>query len=196
MRSGTHLLMATLAANFEFGDLSIEGEVPGQRWYATGRSRAVIPWGRLFGDHQPFAQTGTAPERILYIVRDPRDTLDSLWRFEAPGTAPEAFLTPERIDYWYRHASEYCSRVHWIRFEDLTGDGFEDVLEGIARRFVLPRRAAAPPGFRRVEHSVGWSPGPGRPGRWRGWPPECQARIASLIPRGFLGYELRAGSSG
>ena len=29
-RSGTHLLMAILAANFELGDLSIEADVPGQ----------------------------------------------------------------------------------------------------------------------------------------------------------------------
>jgi len=195
-RSGTHLLMATLAANFELGDLAIEVDVPGQRWHATGEARAVVPWGRLFGDHEPFPESRTPPEKVLYIVRDPRDTLHSLWRFEAPATALGEFLTRERIEYWYRHASEYCARVCWIRYEDLTGDGFEQVMARVAGRFGLRARAAgrapgaeAPP-FRRVQGPVGWSPGRGRPGQWREWPAEWRARFASVVPPGFLGYPL------
>lgn len=156
MRSGTHLLMATLAANFELGDLSIEAAVPGQRWSATGEDRAVVPW-----------------------------------RFEAPGTLEE-FLTPERIGYWYRHTSEYCAHVRRIRFEDLTGKGFDGVMAGIAKRFRLRLRAPGNEPFWRVDRPVGWSSGPGEQGRWRDWPREWQARFASVIPPGFLGYELPA----
>jgi len=196
MRSGTHLLMATLAENFELGDLSIEVDLPGQRWHATGQARAVVPWGRLFGDHEPFPDSRTSPEKILYIVRDPRDTLHSLWRFEAPATPLGEFLTRERIHYWYRHASDYCAHVCWIRYEDLTGDGFEKVMAQVAGRFGLRARAgegssgegAGP--FRRVEEPVGWSPGSGRQGRWREWPAEWCARFATVVPAGFLGYSL------
>lgn len=190
MRSGTHLLMATLASNFDLGDLAMEVELPGQRWHATGTARATVPWARLFGDHEPFARARTPAERILYIVRDPRDTLHSLWRFEAPDRGPEQFVDPQRIGYWYRHASDYCARVHWIRFEDLTGESFDHVMEGIARRFGLPRRAPAPPRFTRVDCFVGWSPGAGTAGRWRVWPDEVHARFRDVIPDGFLGYRL------
>jgi hypothetical protein len=196
MRSGTHLLMATLAANFEFGDLSIEVELPNQRWHATGQPRAIVPWGRLFGDHEPFAQARTSPERVLYIVRDPRDTLRSLWKFEAPASSLGEFLTRDRIQYWHRHASEYCANVFWIRFEDLTGDGFEKVMERIAHHFGLRSQKAEvrPDGdllrFRRIEAPVGWSPGSGNGGAWREWPAEWRELFASVIPEGFLGYEL------
>jgi hypothetical protein len=194
-RSGTHLLMATLAENFELGDLSIEVDVPGQRWHASGEARAVVPWGRLFGDHEPYLDTRASPERILYIVRDPRDTLDSLWRFEAPATPLGQFLTLDRIRHWHRHASGYCARVFWIRFEDLTGDRFESVMAEIAGRFGLRSRAPeVAPGrggrFRRIREPVGWSPGPGRQGWWRDWPAEWRARFAAVIPAGFLGYPL------
>lgn len=188
--------MASLAANFDLGDLTLEGEVPGQRWHATGEARAVIPWGLLFGDHEPFSETRLSPERIVYIVRDPRDTLHSLWRFEAPAMPLGDFLTEERIRYWHTHASGYSARVFWIRFEDLAGDGFERVMTEIGRRFALRARArgGAASGsevrFRRVEGPVGWSPGPGRTGTWREWPAEWRARFASVIPPGFLGYDL------
>ena len=196
MRSGTHLLMATLALNFEFGDASIEVEVPGQRWHATGQSRAIVPWGGLFGDHEPFSENRLEVGRILYAVRDPRDTLHSLWRFQAPTVPLDEFLTPDRIRYWYQHASGYCRSVPWVRFEDLTCDRFAEVMSGIARRFGLRRRAPEPgaaegPGcFRPVQGPVGWSPGSGRGGQWRSWPAELQERFTVVIPDGFLGYEL------
>ena len=195
-RSGTHLLMATLAANFELGDLSIEADVPGQRWHATGESRAIVPWGRLFGDHEPFSPRAD-PGRMLYIVRDPRDTLRSLWQFESPTTPLGDFLSVDRIRYWYRHSSEYCARVFWIRFEDLTGEGFAAVMERIAARFDLRWRLpeAGSGGqrscFRRIEGPVGWSPGAGGVGSWPGWPAEWRERFAAAIPDGFLGYRLR-----
>jgi hypothetical protein len=201
MRSGTHLLMATLAANFDLGDLSIEVDLPGHRWHATGEARAVVPWGRLFGDHEPFPetwpvpQTRTSPERILYIVRDPRDTLHSLWRFDAPTTPLGDFLTLDRIRHWYHHASGYSAHVFWIRFEDLTGDGFERVMERVAERFDLRLRTdRTPPGgrrFRRIATPVGWSPGTGAGGFWRKWPAGWRERFASVIPEGFLGYRLQ-----
>jgi hypothetical protein len=95
-----------------------------------------------------------------------------------------------------QHASEYCDRVCWIRYEDLTGPGFENVMARVAGRFGLRPRAAdgasseeAIP-FRRVEAPVGWSPGAGRQGEWREWPDEWRARFASVIPMGFLGYSI------
>jgi hypothetical protein len=195
MRSGTHLLMATLATNFYLGDLSLDVDLPGQRWHATGQARAVVPWGRLFGDHEPFPDAHTCPEKILYIVRDPRDTLQSLWRFEAADVPLGEFLTLDRIRYWHRHAAGYCASVFWVRFEDLTGAGFEALMERIAKHFDLQprtRRHGAPGAgrFRRITRRVGWSPGGGTNDSWREWPAEWRERFASVIPEGFLGYRL------
>lgn len=191
LRSGTHLLMASIAANFELGNLDLDVELPGQRWHGDGRPQAIVPWGRLFGDHNLFPHARTPPDKIVYIVRDPRDTMYSLWRFVGEDVPFEDFACVHRVRYWLQHASGYCAHVHWVRYEDLTGTGFEDVLASIGRRFGLQRKHGRSGSLQAVRTPVGWSAGPGRSGYWREWSATLRNRFASVVPDGFLGYSMR-----
>lgn len=184
--------MATLLRNFRLEGPGAEIDVQGQRWFTDGRDRATVPWGHLFGSHRLFGNCCIEPKRILYVVRDPRDTLDSLWRFVAESTG-ESFISwckPSRITAWVVHVASYLAgEVMMVRYEDLVGDRHDEMLEQIWTRFDLRKRNGF--GWERIGPKVGWSPGPGRSGYWRDWPEDLRERFAACVPPRFLGYDMR-----
>ena len=143
-RSGTHFLMNSIAANsvytvdpflnFDHNPLGDEVNFfsgPSVRGFFDGLLQMRVPAGSLFlksiikSHHaHPFLVPlfGDPRVRILYIHRDPTDTLTSLWRFlhrwdwyEGPRTATPLALAqhpPEGrlLRYQYHHAATHFDR--------------------------------------------------------------------------------------
>lgn len=150
-RSGTHFLMAALAANFELGDLAMEATgAPGTVWYADNKNPAVVPWGKLFLSHEPYTEALGDPESILYIHRSLSDVQRSCIR---------AFLPAPSMEEWGKHIESYAKTgAFLVAYEMLNRGFYQKTMEAIARRFALVAPLAPSRGYIEVHHKVGWVP--------------------------------------
>jgi hypothetical protein len=186
-RSGTHLLAATIWTNFYIKNTEAIVEVEGQKWFASNQQKALVQWQRILGKHEPFSECGINKDCILYIVRHPVDCFYSFWNFMAFGRSIEEIITKDRIEYWYKHTKGYTNNCRWIRYEDLTGQRFDEILYFIEKEFSLRRRHK---NFIRINEKVGWSPKEAKSGYSSMIKPEILNLFKEIIPDGYLGYRI------
>jgi bile-salt sulfotransferase len=190
-RSGTHLLLAYLRANF-YRDIDLDLRGSQGVWGHWADRQAfgdLIPNGLFSTTHQfPSRRRRDRSRPTVYIFRDGRAVALSLWRsshFMNPaweGITFAEFLrrkldwegTPGRrsapretiAEHWSRHvcawhSAPYSRRVT-IRYEELVLEP-ERVLERLSATFAFLRR---PEATRRVEHRVGIAPNQARIDAW------------------------------
>jgi len=194
-RSGTHFLAASIWKNFVLPDCSLTAGVhAGKRFVYGGKEwkvggRAKIPWGGLWRSHgfynPPWFEH---PERVLYIVRDPVDTLMSYWRLMDPlcEKDPDIYLGVARVKFWIRHARGYTKHCNWVKYEDLVGDKHDEVLDQIGEWFQLEKKGSR---YTRMVERFGWYSGED-PVQSREPTEEMLDVFRKTIPKGFLGYEI------
>ena len=201
MRSGTHLLMATLWKNFEFPDLSGKTKPQeGKQFIINDEPHTVTPWLKLFSSHKEVERLKHPKDSVVYIVRHPKHTLRSLFRFTAPAEASYSdWLKPSRIQGWYEHALGYTSKCYWVSYEDLL-ERPSCVLCSIAAAFGLRLRHPSRqipdnqttwtwPELTVVQGKVGWVRTTQEPSIEIDAEEEL-TRLRSVIPEGFLGYQF------
>lgn len=183
-RSGTGLLMEYVARCFYAGvPLEISGGQAGH--WADRRPAQMQHIARLFGSHLfPGKQTPVGP--AVYIARDGRDVMASLWNAKmmlspadrglpfsdwlarpldwigSPGhRAGLVKLSP--AEHWAQHVDAWIKvpGVHVVRYEDLVQRP-GGVMLGIAARFGITSWE-----FERIGQLVGTAPNRGIIGGWR-----------------------------
>lgn len=189
--------MATLWHNFELPDLTVTAKMPDGRMFRDYDGTVVRPgevarirWGGLWLAHDAMDRS-KKPERVVYVVRNPVDTLMSFWRFCDPLmlTAPSRFIGYESVKHWHHQLLSYImAGCMIIRYEDLVGTQHDYVLHLLESRFGLKCKRER---FERLMRKVGWyssieplqSPDP---------PKLLLNAVAEQIPKGFLGYNIGA----
>lgn len=182
-RSGVHLLMALLAGNFDFKEnLEEEFHAEGRNWYSGGK-KVVVPWGGLFGTHEPCGDSvdGT----ILYLIRNPLECLRSCWEFDGCKGSLTEFCTDERIKYWHDHTKHYCRNNAFVRYEDLVASPIQ-TLEKIRLTFNLKRKHLR---YKTISTRVGWNPLQ-RMGARDGYRLSTVDRIRGIIGEEYRGYRI------
>lgn len=161
-RSGNNLLLASLFLNWQRQCRDAGEVVENERG-----ERKYQPYAKLFGGHAPaWEYPEVALRQGVYVVRDPRDCLDSLWAFLNPNVPRTEFITRERVGDWCYHVRSYKGWMPFVRFEPLVRQGLTAFPEIIKR---LPEVAR----IKRVSSPVGWSPRGGDAiDRWRQWTEE------------------------
>lgn len=193
-RSGTHFLLATLWKNFELPDVSHIAPMHAGKKFVIGSlewmpgSRARVPWGNLWATHNFYSPNNVKdPNTILYIVRNPINTLKSYRRFLDPlcKEPDEKYFGRERIAYWYRHAKGYTNNCRWIRYEDLAGSLHDRILDQIAEWYDLDFKYNQ---YMRVEDKVGYYPSINPV--YKDLPDGAIELFREIIPPDFLGYKI------
>ncbi len=171
VRSGTHFLMSILKSNYYSDiDLSLQVSKFGH-WsrpadYSThfqgGTKPGVCPWGKLFGGHFSAPPKGDDLNNVVYIFRDGKDVVQSMYRFLEFRSPGDAGLTlgdylrqnldwlgspdvPTRegvnpVLHWFQSVQAWLrSSAHFIRYEDLKHDP-DSVLAQLEQRFSLVRQ--------------------------------------------------------
>jgi hypothetical protein len=152
-RSGTHLTMATLYKNFDFGcDLSIRVKVPNHKF--DGKEDAVVPWGKLHGSHS--LRTNEDISKALYVVRHPITRAYSLWKFGRREQTFEDFATVELFARWKEHVDSW-NDAYVVRYEELDREYLRAAtLWRVHSHFGLTSFFGN--NYKRVDERVGWSP--------------------------------------
>jgi len=155
-RSGTNYLMALMALNFRFDeDLKEEAESEsGNKWILSGKTKDIIPWGKLFGTHNEYNGAINVAETI-YIYRHPIDVLRSLFEFvHNPGTSINNFVTDTRIKAWKDHVDGYINAGAFpVRYDQLCTMPVKTLTE-ISKRFEIP---LADGDYCPISQRVGWA---------------------------------------
>lgn len=139
-------------------------------------------WDPLFGGHWYDPGTASNLRRAVYLVRDGRDALVSLWELarrqgqdislsdfiRAPVAINEINGSPpslSRAELWHWSTARWMAAgVPVVRYEDLIENPTKE-LDRIAAEFGL--LDDADPQDIDPQRPVGYNPGPARPGRWR-----------------------------
>jgi hypothetical protein len=227
-RSGTHFLMNTLAANFGYRPYRDVAGSPGLDLGSTpamlGFLLADWPLATVLKSHHqadffPLLPRLAERFRIFYVMRDPRDTLLSFWRFleaSPPGTGPRAMSISEflrspssgaitqyerrpaanMVERWCRHVRGWsAAAAAWphtftrIRYPDLD-ERFEATVGYLAAAI---DRAKPPEIFRPRPVSGVVHPGPGGSGRYRAFfsPSDCDfVREVAGETAALVGFDL------
>ena len=203
--SGTNLLLASIWKNFKLPDTSrrVYVKTPSKRvflvegqpqQYVDG-NYVVSPWAAMFGTHRPierlpfvYSLRGVSRDKVLYIVRNPVDTLVSLWKRKDPEDKAgwRERINEETILAWYNHACGYVGKCGgWVAYETLVRCP-DLVLRAVERLFSLERKSES---FQPVLGRVGWVKQP-EPVDREDPGEEMLSLFREIIPYGFLGYEL------
>ena len=182
-RSGTHLLMAYLWANFDFGqDLTVESHADGNKWY-TGGTNVPVPWGKLFGTHNPNADSveGT----ILYIHRNPLECMRSCYEFDGCKGSLNEYATDKRIKYWKDHVEHYCRHYGFVNYESLVTNPIS-IMHGLKELFNLKKQDIR---YKTINNRVGWRAKRKMADR-EGYSPETIDRFRNIIGEEYRGYRI------
>lgn len=185
MRSGTHFLMAALWKNFELGD---EGRpARGRQWAENGKNFANVPWGHLWGTHSPIQACNIPIENVVYIFRNPYDTLISLWHYKEARCTFDQWAHEKTIQRWYEHVKGYADAGAYLVKYEVLREKYGMQLGHIEGRFHLARKDAE---WQPVDELVGWKPHAAKMNQGRRLRKELRERFASIIPEGFCGYKI------
>lgn len=202
-RSGSNYLMALLARNFwPAVDLSRRNVKIGH--WSKRIPQPVNPYGQLFG-HHGFPRRGYVVDEALYVYRDGRAAIASLWLtpqfWRGDSKMPLSNFLRQKLDWqgspgfrdnpglnvvqhWVKHLEEWrAAGVYAVRYEELVQDA-EAVLPGVARRFGLRE----PEQYAGVDEPVGWFPTGNRVDGWKElWTDDDLDFFWSLVPADFHG---------
>ena len=178
--------MATLLFNFDFGrNLALDASSDGHKWCDGKRERLDVPWGKLFGSHNTIDSQSESPENILYIMRNPLETIRSNWEFHGmPGTLNE-YATVGRMVYWKNHVENYASRCAFVTYEDLCSLPIA-AMDKIRTTFGLTMIGRE---YVTVKQKVGWLP-PGKMSPRDGYNASTILRFKDILGNSFMGYRL------
>lgn len=210
-RSGTHLLAASIKKNFNVGNVSGSIEVKDQEWYKTGScDSSKMIWFDLIGSHKKYPNckstgSGFNDNQIVYVMRDPVDTLWSYFHFlnrspKTPGMPghdhPSKYdsfnnwISISSVEYWKKHVGSYMSNdFPIVRFENLSGDedGFNREMKKIGNIFNLKSDMKK---YERVQEKVGWSPGEGRSDYNKEMSEDSLSIFREAIGQSIFGYSI------
>lgn len=204
-RSGNNFLATLLARNF-YPDLDLKSGVGAIGHWANRSQGHRNLYGKLAGGHC-FPCRGYEKGRAIYIIRDGRDVVLSLWRskhfkhkdqenislseflrqdidwWETPGQRSGPRINA--IQHWRKHILLWSAEgdVHFVHFEQLIANPIAE-MEIIAERFDLEKPLA----YETVNELVGWFPNQGQVGGWKKhFSGEDLAFFHSIAPKGFFG---------
>lgn len=160
-RSGTHFLEAFLAKNFyKNEDLSSNGAIHYGHWANRTLLEEGEPYHKLFGSHF-FPNSLKVSDKAIYIYRDGRAVIASLWRtgfynksWEGitfseflrkdldwiGGPGQKANLKMNIIQHWFNHIEsweKYSDKILFLRFEDLKNNPEKAYLEICKKYFYI-----------------------------------------------------------
>lgn len=196
-RSGTHLAMNLFGQNlYPNSDLG-KSLTEWGHWKSRKKEAIHNPYAKLFGSHD-FPQRAN-PGNKVYVYRDGRSTLVSMWKFLNPGVPFSDFLKP-KIDFHGSPAWKKKSRLniveHWyihvwawhvatppdtilVRYEDLVRKP-EKIVRAVSQKFDLPMDR----GFLPVTQKVGIQPNEGEIYTWKKhFSPEDLEWFFKFVPR-------------
>ena len=190
-RSGSHLLMASLAANFNFAeDLSRELHSHGRKWITEGSSitvplgtKVIVPWGKLFGTRK--MDTTDINDPILYIIRNPLDVMRSCYEFDGCRGTINEYATDERIQYWLDHVNYFTANHASVQYESLVTLPIKTI-QDIQKVFQLHQKQ---PHIEVIDRNVGWK-AKKQMGERAGWRLSTIDRFRGIIGAKFKGYEI------
>ena len=185
-RSGTHYLMALIAANFKFKeDLRLEAETGHEnKWIGDGNIKATVPWGKLFLTHGHF---GTALENnMVYIYRHPVDVFRSLWEFFGKPGGLNEFVTEDKIEDWIHHVNGYLNAdIYSVRYDHLTSMPIS-TLNKLKDHFELKLKDGE---FHPVKERVGWKE-KAKMAETEGYSENTLDLFRSVLGEEFRGFKL------
>jgi len=194
-RSGTHLLAASIYQNFEFSDLVSSPTIrPGMKFVIGDKTwmpgqKLKILWGKFLTNHNFYNPTWSKnPEKILYIVRHPIQSMISYWRITDPQCQndPEEHIGEGRMRFWQKHVDGYTQNCHWVRYEDLVGEQYDKTLDKIQHWFNLTPKNDT---WGRVKDRVGWY-SIEEPIQDKQPTPKITKKFKEFFPKGYLGYDM------
>jgi hypothetical protein len=172
-RSGNNFLIQSLIKNFKFEN--IEVKIKSKREYERFKKTFhfdslllnnlkptkitsdtwIHPYGNLIGGHHKanFDSTG------IYIIRNPRDVMLSLWRLKDNQEKFENWCSLKQLGLWKDHINHHLEKnIFYIKYEDLR-DNFQPTMRKISTHFdLLP--ISNP--YLTLDNLVGWSPVQGK----------------------------------
>ncbi len=197
-RSGTHLLMALLWANYDVGECGEKIKAPNLRFQIDGNieSDPFIRWAQLFGTHKhviDLPEFSIEPGQVVYLIRDPRDVFRSLWFMRFGNLLPENYVNEKRLCGWRNHVQEYHDLgAIIIRYEDLVRD-WQSAISPIVYKFNLVKKIASggTPCFGPREiGQVGWMGPVGPTAAAPHFPKEVDDRFAEILGDEIFDYKL------
>jgi len=202
-RSGSHLLMTLIGANFyPSTDLTSPGGQVGH--WADRVTVPPVEYGQLAGHHGP-PSWGYDKNASVYIYRDGRAVAASLYRsphFKHPANAAtfSEFIrqpldwqwtvgnkwpnTSNVIDHWREHLSVWKrTDVLAVRYEDLARYPATQI-----SRMLYVYKLDRPDEWTLPDKLVGWFPSGGKRDGWRElWNDDDEAWFYERVPREFYG---------
>jgi len=156
-RSGTHLLLSLIWRNFDVGDTAEAVHVPEMVWYSTGQHEVIVPWAKLFVDHDQYDASRVSVAQAIYIMRHPVDCLYSNWRSLEAQCDKDEYVVAS-ADSWRRHVDSFVQAgIPAIQYEWLCYSP-QLVLQLIQRLFGLRPYSDE---WTLSDEPIGWSPGEG-----------------------------------
>jgi hypothetical protein len=214
VRSGTHLLMSVMYENFYKGREDLHGEFrkvghwshkyDGFSLFKSTETGKYIPWRGLFGRHGFYP---VDDKSIVYIYRDGRDVMQSMYNFyplrsqedqalsfseyikkpmdwwEGPNKKCKPKMTP--VEHWYNSVDAWInSKATLVRYEDLVSNPYK-VIKEIEEKFELKRKTED---FYLGSKKVGLAPQKAIIGSWREYfSKEDVDYFNSVVPSDFEG---------
>lgn len=157
-RSGTNLLCEVLYQNYFSNNEKVNFKYKAdiniiKKTYTRDDETANFlenPSIYLFGDHEHFAKSTARynTKKSIYIYRNPKDTLYSLYNVSKQGLPWgekisnnlqfKEWLTAEKINNWKNHVLNFQKNVYYIKYEDLIND-HEKALKRIEKQFNIKK---------------------------------------------------------
>lgn len=194
-RSGTHLMAASIHKNFKFNnDLSGKARTvspyQNHKWYATGEIVARVPWQKLLGaPHTPFNRiSNSSYDKIVFVIRNPKDTLYSLYKFSHTNKTFSEWCTNERIKEWKNHVNPFINnkdKIFIVKYENIVSN-FENVMKRIEKKFKLKRKLEK---FEPVTEIVGWRSNRSDE-KLDEFPEEVRQRMIKILDKEYYGYKI------
>ena len=168
-RSGNNFLIQSLIKNFKFEN--IEVKIKSKREYERFKKTFhfdslllnnlkptkiisdtwIHPYGNLIGGHHKanFDSTG------IYIIRNPRDVMLSLWKLRGFSKDFEIWCDNYQLEKWKDHITHHLDKgFFYLKYEDLR-DNFSIKMEEIYKHFNL---TSINDSYSKLDKLVGWGP--------------------------------------
>jgi len=193
-RSGTHFLEAFLAKNFYRNqDLSSEGSIYFGHWSNKILLEEGEPYHKLFGSHL-FPEQHKKLFNAIYIYRDGRDVIASLWNSKFyqkdwfgisfseflrkeidwyGGTGQKALPKVNIVQHWFNHVDSWVNcndeDIFILRFEDMKNNpkkAYQDITKKFFPFKYYKNRLFGVKRFDPIKNKVGLKPNAAKINSW------------------------------